>query len=157
MNKSFLIAAIVAIVLVGGGIGAALVFQRPMEEQRQNLLAGAFREGSPEFEQLTRKIIAENDAEKTWESPVGTGTIMMGVHGKLRNYSDRTLTGLEVRVTVVDLDDKPVRENTVIVVPTQAKTLPPKGEIPVEVTIEGFSPKDVRARIKWKVTAIKVD
>lgn len=155
VNKTFIIGILIGVLVVGGGIGLIWVLKPSMQEQKAQLLVGAFREGTPEFEKLTKRIITETDGDKTWESPVGTGTIMMNIAGKIRNYNDVALTGLEVRVTVVDMDDKPVKDNTVVVVPTQQPRLEPRGEIAVNIQIEGFKPDDVRARIRWKVTAIK--
>ena len=81
---------------------------------------------------------------------------MMNIAGKIRNNSDKTLTGLEINVAVLDSFNKVVKDNTLTVVPTQRKTLEPQGEMDVTVRIDGFKPDDDRARIQWKVTAIKV-
>ncbi len=157
VNKNFLTAFLIAILLVAGGILLIWKFQPSTQEQQEQMLSGAFRAGSPEFDAITKKIIAENDEDKTWFSPVGTGGIVMNIAGKLRNISDKTLTGLEINVAVLDLNNKVVKEKTMIVVPTQQKKLEPKGEMNVVVVIEGFKPDDDRARIRWKVTAIKTE
>ena len=157
MNKSFLIAILIAVLLVGGGILIIWKLQPSMEEQQSQALSGAFREDSPEFQVITKRIIAENDEDKTWFSPVGTGGIMMSIAGKIRNNSDKTLTGLEIKVSVLDSFDKVVKDNTLTVVTTQQKKLEPEGEMNVVVRIDGFKPDDDRARIRWKVTAIKTE
>ncbi|MEP6901927.1 MAG: hypothetical protein ABJA66_09265 [Actinomycetota bacterium] len=157
MNKSFLIAILIAVLLIGGGILLIWKLQPSMQEQQEQALAGAFREGSPEFNAITKKIVAENDEDKTWFSPVGTGGIVMNIAGKIRNNSDKTLTGLEIKVAVLDLNNQVVKEKNLIVVPTQQKKLEPKGEMNVVVVIEGFKPDDDRASIRWKVMAIKTE
>ena len=157
MNKSFLTAFLIAILLVAGGILLIWKLQPSMQEQQDQALSGAVRPGSPEFDAITKRIVAENDEDKTWFSPVGTGGIVMNIAGKLRNNSDKTLTGLEINVAVLDLNNKLVKEKTLTVVPTQQKKLEPKGEMKVVVVIEGFKPDDDRARIQWKVTAIKTE
>jgi hypothetical protein len=157
VNKNFLIAFLIAVLLVGGGILVIWKLQPSMQEQQEQALAGAFREGSPEFAAIIKRIVAENDEDKTWFSPVGTGGIVMNIAGKIRNNSDKILTGLEIKVAVLDLNSKVVKEKTMIVVPTQQKKLEPKGEMKVVVVIEGFSPEDDRAQIRWKVTAIKTE
>lgn len=128
-----------------------------MEEQQEQALSGAFREGTPEFDAITKRIVAENDEDKTWFSPVGTGGIMMNIAGKIRNNSEKTLTGLEIKVAVVDSFDKVVKDKVLTVVPNQQKKLEPKGEMNVTIRIDGFKPDDDRARIRWKVTAIKTE
>jgi len=157
VNKTFLIAILVAVFVIGGGVLLMMKIQPSMQEQQEQALAGAVREGSPEFDAVTKKIIAETDVDKTWFSPVGTGTVMMNIAGKIRNYNDKALTGLEIRVSVVDSLDKVVRDKTMVVIPTQLKKLEPKQEMNVNLVIEGFSPDDDRANIRWKVTAIKTE
>ena len=157
VNKSFLVAVLIAVLLIGGGILLIWKLQPSMQEQQEQALSGALREGSPEFNTITKRIVAENDEDNTWFSPVGTGFIMMNISGKIRNNSDKTLTGLEINVAVLDSFGKVVKDNTLLVVPTQQKKLAPKGEMKVNVRIDGFKPDDDRARIQWKVTAIKTE
>ncbi len=157
MNKSYLIAILIAVLLVSGGVLVVWKLQPSMKEQQEQALSGAFRAGSPEFDAITKRIVAENDEDKTWFSPVGTGGIVMNIAGKLRNNSDKTVTGLEINVAVLDLNNKVVKDRTLIVVPIQQKKLEPKGEMKVVVVIEGFKPDDDRARIQWKVMAIKTE
>ena len=157
MNKTFIIAILIAVFAIGGGVLLLIKIQPSMQEQQEQALAGALREGSPEFEAITKRIVAETNKDQTWFSPVGTGTVMMNIAGKIRNYSDKTLTGLEIRVSVVDSYDKVVKDRTVVVIPTQAKRLAPKQEMDVNIAVEGFQPDDDRANIRWKVTAIKTE
>lgn len=157
MNKSFLIAILIGVLVVGGAVLLIWKFQPSMEEQKELVLSGAFREGTPEFEAITKRIIAENDEENTWQSPVGTGGIMMNIAGRLRNNSDKVLSGLEIKVSVLDSFGKVIKDNTLLVVPNQKKTLAPKEQMNVVVRIDGFRPDDDRARIQWKVTAIKTE
>src|SRR6185369_1288990 len=125
--------------------------------QQEQALSGALHEGSPGFDVLTKRIVAENDEDNTWSSPIGTGYVMMQIAGKIRNNSDKTISGLEINVSVLDSFDKVVKDNTLTIVPTQQKKLAPKQEMDVKVRIDGFKPDDDRARIRWKVTAIKTE
>jgi len=157
VNKTFLIAILIAVLVVAGGVLLIWKFKPSMQEQQEQALVGAVRENSPGFDALTKKIIIETDKDNTIESPVGTGYMMMNIAGFIRNYSDKTIAGLEIRVSVLDSFDKVVKDSTMTVVPTQQKTLPPKGEMHVTMRIDGFNPSDDRARIRWKVTAIKTE
>jgi hypothetical protein len=152
-KMAFWAAAIVA-ALVGFGVVAFLLNRPTTQEYQQQSMEGAFREGSPEFEALTKKIAIEND-ERSSESPTAMGTIQMSVWGKVRNLSDKTITGLELKVTVVDLSEKPIREKTVIVIPKQQPSLESFKVMPVNVVMDGFKKEENRANIHWKVTAIK--
>lgn len=157
MNKTFLGAILVAIFIIGGGIYFIWKFQPSMEEQQVQALTGAFREGTPEFDAVSRRIIAETNEEKTWSSPVGTGGIMMSIAGRIRNNGDKVITGLEIKVSVVDISGKVIKDNTVLVVPNQKKTFAPKEQMDVTIRIDGFKQDDDRANIRWKVTAIKTE
>jgi hypothetical protein len=156
-NKTLLASLGIAILVIAAIIGF-LALRPTTQEVKKQILEGAFLEGSPEFEAITNKIIIFNDAENTMESPVGLGTITMFVRGTIRNNSDKRLTALQIRVSVVDPFDKVIKEKTQMIVPTEnASSIAPKENLSVTVPIEGFSKDDNRARVKWKVTAIKVE
>lgn len=156
-KMAFWVAAIVA-ALVGAGVVAFLLNRPTTQEAQQQTMEGAFREGSPEFAALTKKIAIENDTERfSTESPTAMGTIQMSIWGKVRNLSDKTLTGLELKVTVVDLAEKPIREKTVIVIPKQQDSLASFQTLSVNVVMDGFKKEENRANIHWKVTAIKTE
>jgi len=153
VNKIFILAALIAIVLIGGAIW--LLSMRPsIEEQTNRILQGAFREGSPQFEELNKDIIISTD-DKTVESPTGMGTISMYINGKVRNKGTRTINVLEVSVSVVTQFNEVLRERRILVVPVQQSSLGPGEIIPITLTVDGFSKNDDRANIRWKVTAIK--
>lgn len=156
LNKIFLAA-------IGIGLFAVIIFfglvslKSSTSQIQTQALEGAFKEGTPEFEKYTKKIIAETNEEKTTWSPTGMGTIIMSIHGRIRNITGKPLTGLEIKVGVVDSFGKVVKEKTTVVIPKEDVTEIGNGEVlPVHVTIEGFNKDDDRANIRWKVTAIKV-
>jgi hypothetical protein len=126
-----------------------------MEEQVSMLLEGAFVEGSPEFAEINKDIIIWTDSDKTVESPTGLGTISMFINGKIRNKGEHTITALEVNVAVVDQRKNILREKRILVVPNQRPVLAAGETIPITLTHDGFSYKDDRADIRWRVTAIK--
>jgi hypothetical protein len=156
-NKSMLLALGIAIFVVATII--LLLYLKPTtQEVKLQTLEGAYLEGSPEFEAITRKIIIFNDAQNTMESPTGLGTITMFTRATIRNNSDKRITALEIRVSVVDPFDKVIKEKTHLVVPSKDVTsMAPNENLPVLVPIEGFAKDDDRARVKWKVTAIKME
>ncbi len=156
-NKVLLAAVGIAVLVIAVILG--LLYLKPTtQEVKKQVLEGAYLEGTPEFEALTNKIIIFNDNENTMESPTGLGTITMFARSTIRNNSDKRLSALQIRVSVVDPFDKVIREKTQIVVPSQnAETMGPKENLSVTVPIEGFSKEDDRARVKWKVTAIKIE
>lgn len=156
INKIFIVAFIVAAGAVGGALWL-ISLQPSMEEQIKQGIEGAVRPGSPEFEALTKRIVIQTDADRTMESPIGLGTIVMSIAGQIKNLSDKTITGLEINVSVIDTFGKPIKDKTLIVVPNQYQRLQPNEVADVVVRIDGFDPDADRANIRWKVTAIKAE
>jgi hypothetical protein len=155
VNKVFIAAIVVALVVIAGIIGV-LSLRPSMQEQQDRLLAGAHREGSPEFAELSKDIVIWTD-DKTVESPTGMGTISMYITGKVRNKGTRNITVLEIQVSVVTQFNEMLQQRRMLVVPIQDAVLSPDETIPVTITLDGFSKEDDRANIRWKVTAIKAE
>lgn len=154
INKVFIGALIFGLAVVGVGIWL-LSLQPSREETMAAILNGSYREGTPEFDVLTKDIIISTDP-KTIESPTAFGTIMMAIHGNIRNKGTKMINGLEVNVGVIDPYNKVLKEKRVMVVPVQQPQLGPGQTIPVTTTLDGFSRDDDRANVRWKVTAIRV-
>lgn len=153
INKVLILGVLVGIVLIGAAIWI-LTLQPSMDDQMAAILAGSVREGSPEFEQITKDIVIST-SDDTVQSPNAFGSISMYIKGRIRNKGNRVITGLEINVAVVDTFEKPIREKRILVVPTQVPQLAPEEIIPVSLEISGFERKDDRANIRWKVTAIR--
>lgn len=116
-------------------------------------LQGAIREGSPQFEQFKSQIILD-DPEAT-EAKRALGDIVMTLQTTARNLTGKTLSGLEIRAAVVDYEGKPIKQRSVIVVPTRQPELAPNKTMQVAVTLDGMSETDARANIKMEVSAFK--
>ena len=118
------------------------------------VLEGATRAGAPEFEQYRSRIVL--DEAEAHEAKRGLGDIWMSLQTTARNFTGRTLSGLEVKGAVVDHQGKPVKERTVIVVPSrEARELEPNKTIRVQVTLEGMTDTDDRANIRMEVTGFR--
>jgi hypothetical protein len=153
-NKGFIVGGLIGILAIAAIIFVAM--QRPsMEDQKQAVLADALREGSPEFQEITKDIIIAT-SDDTVESPNAFGHISMFITGRIRNKGSRVINGLEVNVAVVDQFNQTLKEKRVLVVPTQIGQLGPGDVIPITLSLDGFDKKDDRANIRWKVTAIRV-
>ena len=113
-------------------------------------LAGAIRAGSADFEKYGKLIVL--DEQEADEARRALGDIVMTLHTTVRNFTGRTITGLEVRGAVVDHDGKPVREITVVVIPGRQPDLDPNKTMRASVLLEGFTDNDDRANYKMEVT-----
>lgn len=116
-------------------------------------LEGAIRAGSQEFEQYKTQIVLD-DPEAT-EAKRALGDTVMSLSTTVRNLSNKTLIGLEVRGAVVDHQGQPVKERTVVMIPTRQAELAPNKTMPVTMMLEGMKDTDDRANIKMEVAAVK--
>jgi hypothetical protein len=149
----YIIGAVVGLLIIGGIVFIAM--QRPsMQDQATAVLEGAYREGSPEFDAITKDIIIST-SDKTIEGQNAFGGIAMNIVGKVKNKGEKMIDGLEVNVAVIDQFNQVVKEKNVLVVPTQQPQLGPGETIPITLSMEGFKKDDDRANIRWKVTAIR--
>jgi hypothetical protein len=150
---------VVIVVAVIAAIGIAALFYFLLRASSGGTvpprLEGAIRPGSPEFAEYQSKIVL--DAPEAEEAKRVAGDIWMSLHTTARNFTGRTLTGLEIKGSVIDHQGKPVKERTVVVLPNERQTeLGPNKTMLVQVTLEGLTEKDDRANIKMEVTGFKL-
>jgi len=113
-------------------------------------LQAAIRPGSPDFERY-RKLIALDEPEAD-EAKRALGDTVMTLHTTARNFTGRTINGLEIRAAVVDHDGKAVKERTLVVIPGRQPELDPNKTMKVSMILEGFTDNDDRANIRMEVT-----
>lgn len=116
-------------------------------------LEGAIRKGSPEFEQYASKIVL--DKPEAYESKQALGGIVMNLQTTARNFTGRTLSGLEISGIVVDHQGKPINQRAVVVIPTRQPELENNRNIAITVMLDGMTDKDDRANIQMEVTGFK--
>lgn len=153
VNVGLVVGVVIALALIGGAL-FLLSRQPPREDQLAKIVASAYHEGSPEFNDLSKDIIIATD-DRTVESPTGLGTISMYIYGKIRNKGNKTFDILEVECSVITQFNKVLKSKKVLVVPVEQATLGPNDSIPITLTLDGFSKDDDRANIRWKVTSIR--
>ncbi|MCM3870753.1 MAG: hypothetical protein ND895_08675 [Pyrinomonadaceae bacterium] len=118
------------------------------------VLEAAIRAGSPEWEQNHSKIVL--DAPEADEAKRALGDIVMNLQTTVRNFTGRTLNGLEIRGAVDDQQGKAVRQKTLVVIPTPRQVeLGPNQTMVVVVHLDGMKESDNRAKIRMEVTGFK--
>jgi len=117
------------------------------------VLEGAIRAGSPEWEQYHSKIFL--DEPEADEAKRALGDIVMNLQTTIRNFTGRTLNGLEIRGAVVDHQGKAVKERTMVMIPIRQLELEPNRTMAVAVRLEGMKESDDRANIWMEVTGFK--
>jgi hypothetical protein len=148
---------IIIIVAVAAAVVVALFFFLLMRSggstTGEPTLQGAHRPGSPEFEKHAPNIFV--DAPEATEAKRALGDIVMTLSTTVRNVTGKTLDGLEIRASVVDHQGQPVKQRTVVIIPTRQPELATNKTIVVNVTLEGMKETDDRADIKMEVTGFK--
>lgn len=148
---------VVVAVAVIAGIAIAvlfyLLFQASGGGNPEPKLEGALRAGKPEFEEVRERIVL--DKPEADEARRALGDIVMTLRTTARNFTGRTINGLEVKAAVVDHQGSSVKERTVIVIPTRQPELKPNKTMAVQITLDGMSDKDDRADVKMEVTGVK--
>jgi hypothetical protein len=116
-------------------------------------LEGAIRAGSPEFAQYQPKIVL--DEPEADEAKRALGDIVMNLRTTVRNFTGKTINGLEIRAAVVNHQGQPVKQRTVVVIPPRQPELEPNKTLPVQIMLEGMTDADDRANVKMEVVGIR--
>lgn len=174
----FIIAGLVAVLLVAG----LIVFLKtrpatqPASLSLDQKLEGGLRAGAPDFEKY-RNLIKLDEPQASYSNSVAGG-IQMTLATMVRNFTGRTIIGLEMKGSVTDLDGKLMKERTMVVIPGRTADMSAEGTdvvIPgraidelenngtafLPVSIPGFQGADadkiesMMARVKMEVTAMR--
>ena len=158
-RKVFIVVGLLTALLVALAVYWAMRPRTPNNSSAELRLANAVRAGAPEFAELRAKIVVDFvPDEDAFESTRPLGDIVMELHPKVRNFTGRTLTGLELQAAVVDLAGKPVQTHTYIYPhpPQTTFELAPNKILTPSLVMEGFKKDDVRANIKIDVTGFTI-
>jgi flagellar basal body-associated protein FliL len=117
--------------------------------QPEPTLSNAIRAGSPQFAEFAPRIVL--DDPEADQADRALGDIVMTLRTTVRNLTNRTINGLEIRASVVDHQGQAVKQRTVVVIPARRAELDPNRTMPVEISLEGMTDKDDRANIKMEV------
>jgi len=147
-RKVIIIVALVAAIIIA--VFFYVLMRASSSGRVEPTLAGAIRAGAPEFAQYHSKITV--DEPEATEAKRALGDIVMNIQTNVRNFTGRTLTGLEVKGMVVDHQGQPVNQKTVVVIPVNQPELENNRTIAVSIMLEGMTDQDDRANIKVEVT-----
>jgi hypothetical protein len=103
--------AVLALLLVGG---LAYLATRPSQKAGEERLEGAVRPGSPDFPGADKLVVEFNPDENALIGPTALGPWAVMFKPVVRNFSGRTVSGLEFRVAGFDLKGNVIRERIAI-------------------------------------------
>ena len=143
-----IVVAVIAAVFIGGFF--YLLLRKSVAPSTTTTLQGAVRPGSPEWDRYA-KLIALDDPEAD-EAKRALGDTVMTLQTTARNFTGKTITGLEIRASVVDHDGKPVKQRSLVMIPGRQTELDPNKTMRVAIVLDGFTDEDDRANIKMEVS-----
>jgi hypothetical protein len=149
----FIIVGALTLLMVGAIVYLLTRPDPPIKAENASQLEGAIRAGSPEFEKY-RELIKLDEPEAD-ESTRVLGDVVMVLFTTVRNFTGRTISGLELKGSVVDLEGKTIKDKIVVVIPSQADVLENNKTMEARIKIEGISQEATRANIKMEVTGVK--
>ena len=107
----FIAVAIVAALLVAG---LAYMATRPATRPGEERLEGAIRPGSPEFPSAERLVVEFDPDQDATIGANALGNFVVTMKPTVRNFTGRTVSGLEFHVAGLDLSGKVIRERTYV-------------------------------------------
>jgi hypothetical protein len=150
----FLAVALVSAVLVGGLIWWAT---RPAARTAEPRLEGALRPGSAEFEEVRGKLIVEFDPdEHAFVNERALGDVVLTLKPTIRNFTGKTITGLELRALALDLADQPIKTRTVLPIPNQLDELAPNKTFAPSILLEGIPQDNRPANLRIELTGVQL-
>ena len=128
-------------------------FNPPAQAER---LEGAIRPGSPEFDEAMQRIrldfVADNHAH-TADRAIGDKIATM--EPTIRNFTNRTINGIELRAVAYDIEKNVLKERTYVVIPKRQPELAPNKTYSPELLLEGFKQSDFIADLSVEITGLK--
>lgn len=147
-----IVVAVIAALLIGGLF--YFLLRKTVGNNAPPRLADAIRPGSPDFDAYRARIVLDEPVAD--QSKRALGDWVMTLRTTARNFTGKTLTGLEVRAAVVDHDGHPVRERTVVVIPAGGREeLEPNRTVNISIVLDRMTDEDDRANIKMEITGFK--
>ncbi len=108
----FIAVALASAVLVAGLVWLSM---RPSTQTGEPRLANALRPGTPEFEQIRERLVVEfNPDEDASIGPTAIGPYSVSMKPTVRNFTGRTVSGLEFHAAGLDLDKQAIRQRTFV-------------------------------------------
>ena len=151
-----ILAAVITTIIALGAAGLQYVaMNQPVNSYSGPRLESALRPGELEFEQVREQI--EIAQLRGIEQVHPFNSLAVDLTATVTNNSDRTITGLEMRGSILDAQNSTVRERTVMVIPARQTALEPGEAIGIRVLLENINKDAERADMVLEVTALRFD
>lgn len=144
--------------LIIGGLATWFALTSAPSVANEPRLENAVRAGDKDFDYYKQRIAIEPNVDFSQDMQSISGGLSMKLVAVVRNFTGKTITGLEVVGSVVDKNGNVVKEKNAIVIPTNViQSLDNNKSTPITIFIDGFDKKDDRANIKFRLNAVRVE
>ncbi len=136
--------------------GVAYLVTRPRAQVAAPRLENAIRPGTPEFEQIRDRLIVDFEPDENanvFERALGDTVITMTP--TIRNFTGRSIDGLELHASALSLEKQVIKEKTVIPIPQRQATIEPNKTFTFDITLEGFTQGNKPASLKLDLTGVR--
>ena len=147
-RKLIIVVALIAAVFIGGFF--YLLLRSTTAPEAPPTLANAIRPGSPEFDQYKAKILI--DKPEATQATNALGGFQMFLETTVRNFTGRTITGLELRGAVLNSKGLALKDRTVVVIPAKRAELEPNKTMNITIPVSGLKESDDRKGLWIEVT-----
>jgi hypothetical protein len=149
-RRAIFIAVGVATALLVAGL-AWLATRRPAARGEEARLEAAVRPGSPEFPAPDRLIVEFEPDEDAQIGANSLGNWVVVMKPTVRNFTGRTVSGLEFRAAGLDLSGQTIRERTYV---NDTDELAPNRTLSPPISIN-FPANNKPARLDLKLTGVR--
>lgn len=148
----FIIIAAVSILLVAGVLYLALQPATSIEDAR---LENALRPDSPEFAEYRDRLVVEFNAdEDALRGERALGDVVITMNPTVRNFTGRTINGLELRAAGYDLAGQQIKERHFILIPARQAELETNKTLKLPLTLN-FVKDQEPASLRVELTGVK--
>src|ERR1043165_2420952 len=147
-----IIVAVIAAVMIGGFF--YILLRSTSAPGAPATLQSAIRPGSADWDQYKSKILI--DVPEATQSTTALGGFQMTLETTVRNFTGKTISGLEMRAAVLNSQGLAIKDRTMVVVPTRQPELLPTRTMHVTISIPGLKESDDRKALWMEVTGFKL-
>ena len=148
-----IIVAVIAAVMIGGFF--YILLRSTSAPGAPATLQSAIRPGSADWDQYKSKILI--DVPEATQSTTALGGFQMTLETTGRNFTGKTISGLEMRAAVLNSQGLAIKDRTMVVVPTARQTeLLPTKTMHVIINVTGLKESDDRKGLFMDVTGFKL-
>jgi hypothetical protein len=110
--------------------------------------------GSPDFDSYARLVTINNLDTRHGER---LNTKYARMLATVQNTGDRVLAGLQIKATVIGLNDEVIKEKTITPVPDIKSSLGPNQSLNIDVSLEPVPDASLIKDMKLEVTGLKLE